>query len=226
MEKLNSDKASRRSIAGAIVAAVAASICCVGPLVLLALGVGGAWVGNLTALEPYRPFFMIATVLFLAYAFYRVYRRPKEEECEPGSYCANPKSNRWNKIILWTVTVGVIMLLAVPYVTPYLYATGGTSTPGVVSESVENPALCADCEVPGAKVQYQEVVLDVANMTCASCEVTVQKSLTRLEGVVQAEADAKKGLAVVQYDPAKVDLESLQKATTDVGYPSQIRREK
>ena len=49
-----------RSLVAAILAAIGASVCCVGPLVLLALGIGGAWIGNLAALEPYRPAFAAA----------------------------------------------------------------------------------------------------------------------------------------------------------------------
>ena len=68
---------------GAVVSAIAASICCVGPLVLLALGVSGAWIGNLTALEPYRQIFMVAALGFLGFAFYRVYRKPRSGSTPP-----------------------------------------------------------------------------------------------------------------------------------------------
>ncbi len=56
-----------------ILAALGASACCLGPLVLLALGVSGAWISTLIALEPYRPFFIGLTLLFLAFAFHRLY---------------------------------------------------------------------------------------------------------------------------------------------------------
>jgi mercuric ion transport protein len=66
-----------------ILSAIGASICCLGPLGLLALGVSGAWIGSLTALEPYRPTFIGLTLLFLAGAFYRLYLvRPA---CSPES---------------------------------------------------------------------------------------------------------------------------------------------
>jgi mercuric ion transport protein len=55
-----------------ILSAIGASICCIGPLVLLALGVGGAWIGSLTALEPYRPIFIGLTPLLLGFAFYGI----------------------------------------------------------------------------------------------------------------------------------------------------------
>ena len=61
------------SLIAGVLAAIGASVCCVGPLVLLALGIGGSWVGSLTAMEPYRPFFIGMTLLFLGLAFRELY---------------------------------------------------------------------------------------------------------------------------------------------------------
>jgi mercuric ion transport protein len=105
-------------IAG-ILSAIGASICCVGPLVLLALGVSGAWIGSLTALEPYRPIFIGLTVLFLGFAFYRVYL--KRPACSPESACANPRTLKNQRLAFWIVTVLVLGLIAVPWVAPLFY---------------------------------------------------------------------------------------------------------
>jgi mercuric ion transport protein len=75
-----------------ILAALGASACCVGPLVLLALGVSGAWISSLTALEPYRPIFIGLTLLFLGLAFYRLYLAAPV--CRAESGCGNPRSLR------------------------------------------------------------------------------------------------------------------------------------
>jgi mercuric ion transport protein len=72
-------------LVGAVAAAVGASVCCLGPLLLLAVGVGGAWIGNLTAMERYRSYWMAATLVFLGLAFVRVYRKPKEDACASRS---------------------------------------------------------------------------------------------------------------------------------------------
>ena len=50
-----------RSLLAGVAAAIGASLCCVALLVLLSLGIGGAWIGNLTVLEPYRPIFVGVT---------------------------------------------------------------------------------------------------------------------------------------------------------------------
>jgi len=101
-------------LVGAVAAAVGASVCCLGPLLLLSAGVGGAWIGNLTAMGRYRSYWMAAVLVFLGLAFFRVYRRPKEVACAPGSTCSSDAGRR-NKIIVWIVTVLVLGLFALPY---------------------------------------------------------------------------------------------------------------
>lgn len=102
---------------GGILAALAAGSCCVLPFALFTLGISGAWIGNLTALEPYQPIFAVTTAGFLAYGFYLVYRKPRVA-CADGSYCARPSSGRIAKVGLWTATVLVIIALGFPKLAP------------------------------------------------------------------------------------------------------------
>lgn len=108
-----------RSLIAASLAAVGASICCVGPFVLLMLGVGGAWIGNLTALEPYRPIFIGVTLVFLGLAFRKLYLVP--EACKAGKPCANQVTRRNQRIIFWVVTVILAALIAFPWYGPALF---------------------------------------------------------------------------------------------------------
>ena len=100
-------------------AAILASTCCLGPLILVALGVSGAWIGNLTALESYRPFFIGAALIALFFAWWRIYRRPNA--CEPGEVCALPQVRTTYKVIFWIVVALVLIALAFPYVLPLFY---------------------------------------------------------------------------------------------------------
>jgi mercuric ion transport protein len=109
-------KAGLASIGG-ILAALAAASCCVVPFALFTLGIGGAWISNLTALEPYQPIFAAITFGFLGYGFYLVYRKPKAA-CAEDSYCAKPSSGRSTKIGLWAATVVVIIALGFPKLAP------------------------------------------------------------------------------------------------------------
>ncbi|MGH6946838.1 MAG: mercuric transporter MerT family protein [Kiloniellales bacterium] len=104
---------------GGILGALAASSCCIVPLALFSLGIGGAWIGNLTALAPYQPIFITITLGFLAAGFYLVYLRPKRD-CAAGKACARPLTRRVVKTSLWTATALVAAALAFPYVAPAL----------------------------------------------------------------------------------------------------------
>ena len=101
------------ALVGGVLAAIGASLCCVAPLVLVSLGVGGAWIGSLTALEPYRPIFVGVTLVFLFLAWRRLYRR--REQCAPGSACAVPATLRNQRRIFWVVTVFVLGLITFPW---------------------------------------------------------------------------------------------------------------
>lgn len=80
--------ANRGSLIAAALATIGASLCCIAPLVLLALGISGAWISYLTALEPYRPIFIGITLIFLGLAFRKLYLVP--QQCAPGDACAVP----------------------------------------------------------------------------------------------------------------------------------------
>jgi mercuric ion transport protein len=101
--------------AAGVLGALAASSCCIAPLVLFTLGIGGAWIGNLTALEPYQPIFIAITLGFLAAGYYLVYRKPAVA-CAEGTACARPLSNRIVKLTLWVATALVGAAGAFPYV--------------------------------------------------------------------------------------------------------------
>ena len=107
------------SLVVGVLAAIGASVCCVGPLVLVALGIGGAWVSNLTAFEPVRPALVVVTFLFLGLAFRGLYLTA--EVCEPGIPCADPRTRVRQRAIFWLVTVALLALLAVPMVVPLFY---------------------------------------------------------------------------------------------------------
>ncbi len=115
----NETNKQRIMATGGILGAFASSACCILPLVLFSLGISGAWIGNLTALYPYKPYFVTFTLLFLGGGFYLAYRKPKMA-CETGSYCATPASGRILKISLWSSTLLVSAALAFPYAVPYL----------------------------------------------------------------------------------------------------------
>ena len=93
---------------GGVVAALASTLCCAGPLVAVALGVSGA--GLAATFEPLRPYFVVGTVLALGSGFV-VLRREEKRACEPGTLCASPIVRRRMKWALWIATIISIPLL-------------------------------------------------------------------------------------------------------------------
>ena len=102
-------------VAGAL-AAIGASVCCVVPLVLLMMGIGGAWIASLTVLEPLRPWFIAATFLFVGLAFRRLYFQ--QPACEPGDACARSSVLKRQRLIFWVVALVLLALLSVPWLAP------------------------------------------------------------------------------------------------------------
>ncbi len=111
------DQAQRLIAVGGILGALGAASCCVIPFALFLAGVSGAWIGNLTALEPYQPLFAAASFGFIGYGAWRL-RRKREIACADG-YCATPQSDRIATIGLWTAATLVVIAVSFPYVVRY-----------------------------------------------------------------------------------------------------------
>lgn len=114
---------ARKSGLGALftggLAAVLASTCCLGPLVSITLGFSGAWIANLTALEPYRPLFIALAVGALFLAWRRLWR--PAAVCAPGRVCAVPRLHRAYRILFWLAAGLVGIALLFPLVMPLFY---------------------------------------------------------------------------------------------------------
>src|SRR5258708_4873725 len=109
----------KTTLAAGGLAALLASICCLGPLLLVSVGVSGAWIGNLTRLELFRPIFIDVALVAMFLAYRRIYR--PIEECKPGEVCALPETRRTYKALFWIVSALVVAALGFPYVLPLLY---------------------------------------------------------------------------------------------------------
>jgi mercuric ion transport protein len=106
-------------LAGGLLAGIGASACCVGPLLLLSLGIGGAWIGNLTALEPYRPVFIVLVVVFLGLAFRKLYLAPMH--CDADGLCVVERTRKLQRVLFWFVAPLLLLLVASPWLIPFFY---------------------------------------------------------------------------------------------------------
>lgn len=85
------------------------------------LGVSGAWIGALTALEPYKPYVLTVTALLLAAGFWQVYAKPRTAACAADSYCARRAAGRITKTVLWLGTALAVIAATVNFWAPLLY---------------------------------------------------------------------------------------------------------
>lgn len=104
---------SKGTLIAGVFAGITASACCLGPLLLLALGISGSWISNLTALEPYRPIFIAITLFFLGLAFRKLYLVPKN--CAVDTLCAKPANLRKQRFIFWVVSIVVVLIVTFPW---------------------------------------------------------------------------------------------------------------
>jgi mercuric ion transport protein len=107
----------RLMAAGGLLGALAASSCCILPLSLFGLGVSGAWIGNFTRLAPYQPYFIAATIGFLGYGYWLVYRS-SQVACADGEACARPLPNLLTKAGLVLATILVVAALGFDFLAP------------------------------------------------------------------------------------------------------------
>lgn len=185
---------------GALFSAVLASMCCIGPLILAGLGLGG--IGMWTSFEKYRPVFIAVTILLIGTAFYFTYRKPKVV-CEDP--CCTPGSNRFNKMMLWIVTMFALGFMAFPYFSSAFVSGGRDSSSTNRKTSVE-------------------MVIKVEGMTCGGCEAHIEKAAKSVPGVIKARADYKNKEARIAWEttPGKASIQELIKAIEDAGYKASL----
>lgn len=112
-------KTGKAALVAGGISAVLASSCCLGPLVLVLLGFSGAWIGNLSVLEPYRPLFVGTALVALLLAWRAIYRPARD--CRAGEVCALPQVARTYKALFWLVAALVLVALVYPWLAPLFY---------------------------------------------------------------------------------------------------------
>lgn len=106
---------------GGLLAGIATSLCCVAPLILLSLGVSGAWMSNFTAFEPYRPILIFLAITLLVIACFQLYGTSANQSCEEDKVCAKPSTQHLYKGLFWGVVAVVITAIASPYLIAFIY---------------------------------------------------------------------------------------------------------
>ncbi|MCH7724284.1 MAG: mercuric transport protein MerTP [Bacteroidetes bacterium] len=201
---MEQNKSSEKKWIGAgLLAAVAASLCCITPVLAVLGGLGGI-ASTFSWLDPLRPYLIGITALVLGFAFYKAYKPEKEGDvdcaCEDEESPA--KKNFLNsKAFLWVVTGVSILMFAFPSYS-HIFFPETNNNIVVVNES-----------------NITEARLYIEGMTCTGCEESVDYALQTEEGVISATSSYETGIAEVKFDKSKVNPEQLSKAVEEkVGY--------
>ena len=172
-----------------ILSALTASVCCLGPLLLIALGFGSLGLG--AALGRYHWYFILGAALLLAFAWRRYFK--EKNSCESAHCQMEGKKMTRNVLVLAS---SVVLLFA--GLNLYVYARGSA-----VSE---------------VSKQGVQVSIPVEGMSCFTCEIAVQSAVKKLPGTHQVKASAKDKIAIVSYDPGKTNLDQIVAAINETGY--------
>ena len=194
----------KTTVLGAIGAAIFASVCCIGPVLLAGFGVGA--VAAAQKFAPLRPVFLAVTALFLGLGFYLAYRKTKQTACA-GEVCESSGIARWSRPLLWIATAIVLALVTFPY----YY--------GPLRAALDRPAKTSVISEP---THIATVELKVSGMTCGGCAVSVKNALLETPGVTAAEVDWEVGRAKVQYDAARVSTAQLLEAVNKTGFKAAL----
>lgn len=204
MSKSIQDSASKLTLGGAAIAALIASSCCVGPLVLAALGIGG--LGAFVTIGSYRPYLLAVMAALLSVGFYLAYRRPRGTTGVDACGCdgAGPKRKRIGTTALWLVTFSVLAMAIAPT---------------VLARSL-TPARAMP-----ASTTTQKAVLRVQGIDCEACAAPISRALQKVGGFHGLALNIATQSITVTYEPAPGRLEAYASAINDLGYEASLQSE-
>ncbi|MDX5437576.1 mercuric transport protein MerTP [Pontibacter vulgaris] len=199
-------KAENKFIGLGVFGAIAASMCCITPLLALLAGTSGV-ASSFSFLEPYRYVLAGATIIVLGLAWYQKLRPVKQEDCD----CEAQKSSFFQtKTFLFAVTAFAAVMLAFPSFSHIFYP---------------KPKQAMQTAVAGINTT-KTVEFGISGMTCSGCEAHVEQEVFALNGIVKAKASYDNSNAVVAFDSTKTSIAAIEKAILKTGYKVTDQKER
>lgn len=192
-------KKSEKLAGASILSAIAASLCCITPVLALISGASGV-ASTFSWMEPFRPYLIGITVLVLSFAWYQKLKPRTAEEIQCDCEEDKKKPFMQTKTFLGIVTVFAFMMLAFPYYGHIFYPKADKQVIVVSSDNI------------------QEIKFNVSGMTCASCEKHIENEVNKLPGIVTVSANSKEGNAIVKFDNSKTSISVLENKINKTGY--------
>jgi len=197
-------KTDSKLIGAGLLTAIAASLCCITPVLALLAGTSGL-ASTFSWLEPFRPYFIGLTILVLGFAWYQKLKPKKQIDCN----CEKEEKPKFiqTKKFLGIITVFAIVMLAFPYYS------------GIFYPKTEKQIIVID------KSNIQKVEFTISGMTCASCEEHVNHEVNKLKGIINSTASYEKGNAFVEFDNSQTSINEIEKAINSTGYSVTNKKE-
>ena len=193
---MKENKKSKGVAATGIVAALAASSCCIPPIIAAIAGVGGA-AGSLSWMEPLRPYLIGLAIIAIGFAWYNYFKSKSADDC--GCNIEKPKWYQ-TKGFLIGMTLFAGISIAIPYYS-HIFFTDNKKEVIVVDKS-----------------NIESIKVEVQGMTCASCEQHIDHSVNELEGIININSSYEKGNTEIEFDKTKTTIEEIEKAINSTGY--------
>lgn len=193
----NNSNRSKGMAATGIIAALAASSCCIPPLIAAVAGIGGI-AGSMSWMEPLRPYFIGLAVVAIGYAWYNHYKPKPEDDC--GCDIEKPKFYQ-TKGYLVGMTLFASLAILFPYYSTIFYPSSDKK------EVVINHAS-----------DIQSITFEIEGMTCGGCEAHVENDVNKLPGIIKINASYEDANAKVAFDQTKVNLATIEDAINGTGY--------
>jgi copper chaperone CopZ len=190
-------KNSKGWVAG-LLTAVAASLCCITPVLALLGGASGL-ASSFSWIEPFRPYLIGLTITVFAFAWYQKLKPQKQVDCDCEA--DNKKSFWQSKSFLAIVTVVAGLLIAFPYYAKIFYP-----------KPQEAKVIIVD------KSNIATVQLNISGMDCEGCTAQINGELSKVNGVIEANTSYKNANAIVKFDNSKISVDSLSSIVTNIGY--------
>ncbi len=190
-------KTNNKLIGAGLLTAIAASLCCVTPVLALIAGTSGL-ASTFSWLESFRPYFIGLTILVLGFAWYQKLKPKKQIDCN----CETAEKPKFiqSKKFLGIVTSFAIVMLAFPYYSSVFYP------------KTEKQIIIVD------KSNIEKVEFTISGMTCASCEEHINHEVNKLIGIVNLKASYENGNTIVEFDNSKTNISEIEKAINSTGY--------
>lgn len=192
-------KTDKKLIGTGLLTAIAASLCCITPVLAIIAGTSGL-ASAFSWLEPFRPYFIGLSILVLGFAWYQKLKPQKRIDC--NCEITEKPNFMQTKSFLGIITVMAVLLLSFP-----IYAH-------IFFPKTESKAIITQTS------KIQKVEFTIKGMTCSGCEHQVKTEISKLKGIVEVVVSYEKGNAIVRFDIKQTSIEEIEKAINSTGYKS------